>query len=57
MMKAHMAEPARMKNEMQVSEMADESPLMAMAAPAVVEAETVVAEAQESGAAVSFASS
>lgn len=55
MMKAHMAEPARMKNEMQVSEMADESPLMAMAAPAVVEAETVVAEAQESGAAVSFA--
>lgn len=55
MMKAHPAEPVRMKGELQAAEMADESPMLAMAAPAVMEAEAVVAEAQESGAAVSFA--
>lgn len=55
MAKAHLAEPTRMKGELQAMEMADESPMLAMAAPAAMAAEVVVAEAQESGAVVSFA--
>lgn len=55
MAKAHLAEPARMKGEPQIMEMADELPMLAMAAPAVMEAETAIAETQDSGAVVSFA--
>jgi uncharacterized protein (TIGR02231 family) len=56
MAKAQYAEPGHMTRAANREAVADEGPMMAMAmaAPPMVEAETVVADVEESGAAVSF---